>query len=66
MYDQLIKQIESVGPIDFVIIDTSAAYFFGNEELSNTQMGAHARMLRKLTTLRGGPCVLPLCHPVNM
>lgn len=62
---ELIKQIDGVQPIDLVFIDTSAAYFLGNEELSNTQMGAHARMLRKLTTLPGGPSVLPLCHPIK-
>jgi hypothetical protein len=28
-------------------------------------MGAHARMFRTLTTLRGGPCVLVLCHPIK-
>ena len=28
-------------------------------------MGAHARLLRTLTTLPGGPCVLVLCHPVK-
>jgi len=53
------------GDIGLVIIDTSAAYFLGNEELSNTQMGAHARMLRRLTELPGRPCVLVLCHPIK-
>jgi AAA domain len=48
-----------------IIVDTSAAYFLGNEELSNTQMGAYARTLRLLTTLPGGPCVLVLCHPIK-
>ena len=48
-----------------MIVDTSAAYFLGNEELSNTQMGGHARMLRSLATLPGGPCVLVLCHPIK-
>jgi hypothetical protein len=53
------------GEIALIIIDTSAAYFPGNEELSNTQMGAYARSLRRLTTLPGGPCVLVLCHPIK-
>jgi hypothetical protein len=53
------------GDASLVIVDTSAAYFLGNEELSNTQMGAYARMLRGLTTLPGGPCVLVLCHPIK-
>ena len=28
-------------------------------------MGDHARMLRKLTEMPGGPCVLVLCHPIK-
>src|SRR5262249_4621052 len=51
--------------IDLIFVDTSAAYFLGADEISNTQMGAHARMLRSLTTLPGGPCVVPLCHPIK-
>jgi hypothetical protein len=57
--------IERIGGVDLVIVDTSAAYFLGEEELSNTQMGNHARMLRKLATLPGNPCVLVLCHPIK-
>ena len=53
------------GKVDLVIVDTSAAYFSGDEENSNTQMGGHARKLRTLTTLSGGPCVLTLCHPIK-
>ena len=51
--------------IDLVIVDTSAAYFFGQDENNNPQMGAHARKLRALTALPGGPCVLVLCHPIK-
>jgi AAA domain len=58
-------EIKSLGGVDLVIVDTSAAYFNGKDELSNTEMGAHARLLRTLTTLEGGPCVLVLCHPVK-
>jgi hypothetical protein len=66
MFEKLKSEILTKwGNLDLVIIDTSAAYFLGNEELSNTQMGSHARMLRKLTTLPGGPCVLVLCHPIK-
>jgi hypothetical protein len=49
----------------FVIIDTSAAYFEGDEANNNVQQGAHARMLRTLIELPGGPCVLVNCHPVK-
>jgi hypothetical protein len=58
-------EIKRLGGVDLVIVDTSAAYFNGKDELSNTEMGAHARLLRTLTTLPGGPCVLVLCHPVK-
>jgi hypothetical protein len=51
--------------VDLVVIDTSAAYFLGDDEINNTQMGAHARLLRSLTDLPGAPCVLVLCHPVK-
>ena len=53
------------GQIDLVIVDTSAAYFLGDDENNNPQMGAHARKIRTLTTLPGGPCVVVLCHPVK-
>jgi predicted transcriptional regulator len=53
------------GKIDAIIVDTSAAYFLGDDENNNPQMGAHARKLRTLTTLPGGPCVLVLCHPIK-
>jgi hypothetical protein len=59
------ENFRSQGEVSLIIIDTSAAYFLGNEELSNTQMGNYARMLRTLTTLPGGPCVLVLCHPIK-
>jgi AAA domain len=58
-------EIKHLGGVDLIIVDTSAAYFNGKDELSNTEMGTHARMLRTLTTLPGGPCVLVLCHPVK-
>jgi hypothetical protein len=53
------------GKFDLVIVDTSAAYFLGDDENNNPQMGGHARKLRTLTTLPGGPCVVVLCHPVK-
>jgi hypothetical protein len=61
----LSENFRTQGEVSLIIIDTSAAYFLGNEELSNTQMGNYARMLRSLTTLPGGPCVLVLCHPIK-
>jgi len=46
-----------------VVVDTSAAYFPGDNENDNTQAGNHARHLRSLTKIPGGPCTLILCHP---
>jgi hypothetical protein len=65
MMATLRREFAERGPFDLVIVDTSAAYFFGGDELSNTDMGKHARILRALTTLPGAPCVLVLCHPVK-
>lgn len=65
MMNVLEGEMNRLQGVDFVIVDTSAAYFLGDDELSNTQMGTHARLLRRLTTLPGGPCVLVLCHPIK-
>ncbi|MGC2776830.1 MAG: AAA family ATPase [Bradyrhizobium sp.] len=48
-----------------VVVDTAAAYNFGDDENNNAQMGAYARQLRTLTNLPGGPCVVVLCHPTK-
>jgi hypothetical protein len=64
MMETLRRESEDA-PLDLVIVDTSAAYFLGDDEISNTEMGKHARMLRALTSLPGGPCVLVLCHPIK-
>ncbi len=48
-----------------VVVDTAAAYFEGDDENSNTQAVEHARRMRALTELPGGPCVLILCHPTK-
>lgn len=54
-----------LGGIGFVVVDTSAAYFEGEEENSNKQLGDHARALRGLTDLDGRPCVIANCHPTK-
>lgn len=53
------------GPFSLVIIDTSAAYFLGDDENSNAQLAAHARMLRSFVNLPGGPTILVTCHPIK-
>jgi hypothetical protein len=59
------KESEERGPFALVIVDTSAAYFDGDNENDNAQLGNHARTLRELTKLHGGPCVLVTCHPTK-
>jgi hypothetical protein len=53
------------GPFGLLIVDTSAAYFTGDDENNNAQLGAHARMLRTFVKLPGGPTVIATCHPVK-
>ena len=48
-----------------MVVDTSAAYYEGDDENANVQMGAHARLLRRLVNLPGQPCVIVCCHPVK-
>jgi hypothetical protein len=62
-FEQIRNEVEQLGGVDFIVVDSSAAFFEGDDENSNTQAGVHARRLRALTTLAGGPCVLVLCHP---
>jgi hypothetical protein len=63
---QIRKHAESVGDLKLVNLDTAAAYFMGNEENSNTELGNYARELREgLTGLPGNPCVLINCHPTK-
>ena len=65
MFDKMAGEIEAEGGVTAVVVDTSAAYFGGDDENDNVQMGNHARMLRRLTTLPGGPSVIVPCHPTK-
>jgi hypothetical protein len=58
-------EVEKIGAVSLVVVDTSAAYFEGMEENANVEMGIHARRMRSLVNLPGGPCVLVACHPVK-
>jgi hypothetical protein len=62
---RIAAEVEKLGGVSLVIIDTAAAYFLGDEENSNSQLGAYARRLRRLTSLPGGPCIIANCHPVK-
>ncbi len=63
MMEHISTEIEATGELTLVLVDTSAAYFEGSDENDNKQAGTHARMLRGLTDLPGGPCVVVACHP---
>ena len=58
-------EVEKHGPIGLLIVDTSAAYFRGDDENSNAQLGDHARMLRTFINLPGGPTILVTAHPLK-
>jgi hypothetical protein len=62
---QIEQRATALGGIAFVIVDTAPAYFMGEEENSNTQLGAHARKLRTLTMLPGRPTLVANCHPAK-
>ena len=61
--DQLRREVAELGGVDLIIVDGSTAFFEGDDENNNAQAGAHAVRLRELTTLKGEPGVLVLCHP---
>jgi hypothetical protein len=54
------------GEFGLIVVDTSPAFFEGDDENSRSQMGGHARMLRGLiNVIPGGPAVVANCHPVK-
>jgi hypothetical protein len=65
MHGFLKQEFAKLGGVNLIIVDTSAAYFLGKDEIDNVEMGAHARMLRTLVELPGSPAVLALCHPIK-
>lgn len=48
-----------------IVVDTAAAFFPGDNDNDNVQMGNYARTLRTLTTCHGRPAVLTPAHPVK-
>lgn len=65
MRERILAEIQQIGEVALIIIDTSAAYYEGKEVNSNTEQAEHARRLRTLIAFPGGPCVLVNCHPVK-
>jgi hypothetical protein len=60
-----IHQEMAARELALVIVDTSAAYFETDDENNNMQALAHAKRLRELSRLPGGPTVLICCHPTK-
>ena len=63
--EQIDAEAAEHGPFSLVIIDTSAAYYTGNDENDNKSLGDHARMMRTFVDLPGGPTILVTCHPTK-
>jgi AAA domain/DnaB-like helicase N terminal domain len=55
----------TIGDLIAVFVDTSAAFYGGDDENSNVAMKRHASILRELTMLPGRPTVFVLCHPTK-
>jgi hypothetical protein len=54
------------GDFGFLIIDTSPAFYEGDDENNRKQQGCHAAMLRELiSVIPGRPCVIANCHPTK-
>ena len=62
---QIDAEAARAGPFSLLIVDTSAAYYSGDDENDNVKLGNHARMLRSFVNLPGGPTILVTCHPVK-
>jgi len=60
-----IREEMATRELALVVVDTSAAYFETDDENNNMQALAHAKRLRELSRLPGGPTVLICCHPTK-
>jgi len=63
--DEIPVETAALGKIGLVIVDTSIAYFGGEDENGSVDMKAHASMFRELSVNLGGATVLILCHPTK-
>jgi hypothetical protein len=64
-FEKIAAEAEAAGGMDLIVIDTSQAFFRGDDENSNAQAVNHAKAMRRLTRLPGNPCVVILTHPVK-
>ncbi|MCK0197744.1 AAA family ATPase [Ancylobacter sp. 6x-1] len=63
--DHIDREAARLGGVGLIVVDTTAAYFAGDDENSNTQIGRYARLLRDLALLPPRPTVLAASHPVK-
>jgi hypothetical protein len=63
--ERLKNEIRAWGNVVLVFVDTSVAYFSGDDEDSNVEARAHAQTLREFTLLPSRPAVVVACHPVK-
>jgi hypothetical protein len=64
LIEKIRDEVAKLGGVSLLIIDTSAAYFEGDNENDNVQLGAHASRLRELR-IPGGPTTIINCHPTK-
>jgi AAA domain/Bifunctional DNA primase/polymerase, N-terminal/Primase C terminal 2 (PriCT-2) len=62
---QIEEEVEALGGVSLIIVDTNTAYFKGDDENDNVQAAEHARMLRSYVELIGDPTVLVTAHPTK-
>jgi hypothetical protein len=65
MMERVRDEVEEIGGFGAIVVDTAAAFFEGDEENDNVQLGNYARLLRRLTELEGTPTVIVGCHPIK-
>ena len=63
--EKIRQEVAAIGGVVLVVIDTSPAYFQGENENDNVEMIEHAQMLYRLKHLPGNPTVVAACHPVK-
>lgn len=63
--ERITARVKGLGGVQLIVVDTARAYFEGDDENNNKQAGDYARLLRGLTQLAGGPCVVVNCHPAK-
>lgn len=63
LLDTLRLDARGMGALSMVLVDTSVAFFGGEDENDNIAALAHARALRELAALPGKPAVVANCHP---